>query len=156
MAIVRGNYREAITLLNKAETAYREMKNAEGLSLVLTRRASAYRQMGKYEAALEHAEEVLRLTEAERKLQAAYAEALRIKGLSLFRLGHSGEAIGYLEHSLSLFNGLKEAGSIPLLLVEVGIVHAAIGDMEAANMAYQKALKIWGKENKLASQADVL
>ncbi len=156
MAIVRGNYREAVNLLNKAETAYRAKKNVEGLALVLTRRASAYRQLGKYESALEHAEEVLKLTESDRKLQAAYAEALRIKGLSLFRLGHSQEAIGYLEHSLSLFNGLKETGSIPVLLVETGIVHAAIGDMEAAGLAYQKALKIWGKENNLASQADVL
>ena len=156
MAITRGNYREAINLLNKAETAYRGKKEVEGLALAFTRRSNAYRNMGKYEIALEQAEEVLQLTESEQKLQATYAEALRIKGLCLFRLGHSGEAIGFLQHSLSLFSALKKSGSITILLVETGMVHAATGDMDAADAAFQKALKIWGKENNLSSQADVL
>jgi ATP/maltotriose-dependent transcriptional regulator MalT/two-component SAPR family response regulator len=156
MAIMRGNVREAINLLNTAEPVFRLHQDIENLSLLLTRRASAYRQMGKYELALEHAEEVMTLTHAQPRLQATYAEALRIKGLSLFRLGHSREAIDYLEQSLSLFRTLNEAGSIPLLLMETGVAHAAIGNLEAARSAYEKALKIWQGENNLSQQADVL
>ncbi|HEY5901327.1 MAG TPA: tetratricopeptide repeat protein, partial [Anaerolineales bacterium] len=66
------------------------------------------------------------------------------------------EAIEHLEHSLSLFRSLNETGSIPMLLVEVGIAYSAVGDLEGASSAYQKALNIWQAENNLPLQADVM
>jgi two-component SAPR family response regulator/predicted negative regulator of RcsB-dependent stress response len=123
---------------------------------VLTRRALAYRQMGDYLASLKDAEEALKLTEPDITLQPLYAEALRIKGANLYRLGHSRQAIDYLEHSLSLFTALKETGSIPILLVETGAVYSAIGDIEAAKTSFQKALLIWQTEKNITAQADVL
>ncbi|MGE5250927.1 MAG: tetratricopeptide repeat protein [Bacteroidota bacterium] len=156
IAIIRGDLREAIQLLNAAEAAYRSANDIEGLALALTRRASAYRQLGQYELAIRHSDEVMALTQELPAAQAAYAEALRIKGASLYRLGHSREAIQYLEHSLSLFRTLRESGSIPLLLVEVGTAYSATGDMEGAAAAYQGALKIWQVENNLPRQADVM
>jgi two-component SAPR family response regulator len=100
--------------------------------------------------------EALRLAEADLSLQPLYAEALRLKGLNLHRLGQSRSAVQELEHSLSLYNELKETGSIPVLLVETAMVHATIGDVESAKASYLKALKIWRAEKNLYSQADTL
>ncbi len=156
IAIYKGDPREALTMLNAAEAAYRKGSNTEGLALTLTRRAITYRQIGNYEASLKDTEEALLLTELDLNLQPTYAEALRIKGGSLSRLGHSREAINYLERSLTLFTALNETGSIPLLLVETGIVYSAIGDAEAAKTSFQKALTIWQAEKNINSQADVI
>ncbi len=156
IAINKGNPREALTMLNVAEAAYRKDSIVEGLALTLTRRAATYRLVGNYSASLKDTEEALLLTEPDPNLQPTYAEALRIKGGSLSRLGHSREAINYLERSLTLFTALNETGSIPLLLVETGAVYCATGDMEAAKTSFQKALTIWQAEKNLNAQADVI
>ena len=83
-------------------------------------------------------EEALQLAETELSLQPLYAEALRIKGLNLYRLGQSRDAIEELEHSLSLYTELKESGSIPMLLGETAMVHATVGNVESAKTLYQE------------------
>jgi two-component SAPR family response regulator/Flp pilus assembly protein TadD len=101
-------------------------------------------------------EEALRLGESDLSLQPLYAEALRIKGLNLFRLGRSRNAVEELEHSLTLYNELKEMRSIPLLLGETAMVYATVGDIESAKALYQEALQIWRKEKNQYSQAETL
>ncbi len=101
-------------------------------------------------------EEALLLAGTDLSLQALYAEALRIKGLNLYRLGQSRSAVTELEHSLLLYKELKETGSIPMLLMETAMVHAAVGNVELAKTSYQQALKILQVEKNLYLQADTL
>ena len=153
---LKGNLDDSNQLLNTAVSIYRKDHDHAGLVLALTRRANTLRLLGEYHASMNDIEEALRLAEADLSLQPLYAEALRLKGLNLHRLGQSRSAVQELEHSLSLYNELKEAGSIPVLLVETAMVHATIGDVESAKASYLKALKIWRAEKNLYSQADTL
>jgi LuxR family transcriptional regulator, maltose regulon positive regulatory protein len=156
MAAMKGNLEEASQLLDTALSTYRKERNFAGLTLALTRRAHTLRLLGKYEDSLKSVEEALLLAESDPDLQALYAEALRIKGLNLLRLGQSRHSVEALEHSLSLYTELKETGSIPMLLGETAMVHATIGNVESAKTLYQKALEIWRAEMNLFSQADTL
>jgi len=153
---MKGNLQEASQLLDMAVSIYRKDHNALGLTLALTRRANTLRLLGKYDDSLKDIEEALQLAETDISLQPLYAEALRIKGLNLYRLGQSRNAIEELDHSLSLYKELRETGSIPMLLVETAMVHAAVGNIELAKTSYQEALNIWRAEKNLYLQADTL
>jgi two-component SAPR family response regulator len=156
MAAMKGNLEDASQLLDKAVSMYRKERNFAGLTLALTRRAHTLRLQGAYDVSLKDVEEALLLAESDPDLQALYAEALRIKGLNLLRLGQSRHSVEALEHSLSLYTELKESGSIPMLLGETAMVHATVGNIESAKALYQKALEIWRAEKNLHSQADTL
>ncbi|HET9912444.1 MAG TPA: tetratricopeptide repeat protein [Anaerolineales bacterium] len=156
IAAMKGNTQDAQQLLDMAISMYRKKENTLGLILALTRRAYTLRLLGKYEASLKDAEEALQLSESDDELRTHYAEALRMKGLNLYRLGQSRRAVQELEHALSLYMELKEAGSIPRLLAETAMVHAAVGEVESAKTRYQEAVKIWQAEKNLYTQADVL
>jgi two-component SAPR family response regulator/Flp pilus assembly protein TadD len=156
LAAMKGNLQEASRLLHMVVPIYRKDHDVAGLTLALTRRAHTLRLLGKYSASIKDVEEALQLAETDPSLQPLYAEALRIKGLNLYRLGQSRNAVEELEHSLSLYSELKETGSIPMLLAETAMVYAAVGNIESAKTSYQEALKIWRAEKNLYSQADTL
>lgn len=153
---LRGNYKEALTLLNDAVALYRKNGNAHGLALALVRRATAYRNLSDHTAALRDAEDALSLTQNEPQLQSIYAEALRVQGLSLYRLGRTHQAIACLEHSLALNEQLHETDSVPILVMNCGMVYRAMGEYEAAERAYLKALAIWKADANLSWQSAAL
>jgi LuxR family transcriptional regulator, maltose regulon positive regulatory protein len=156
MAAMKGNLDEASQLLDTAVSVYRKHHDMAGWTLALTRRAHTLRLQAKYDDSLRDINDALEMAEAAPELQALYAEALRIKGLNLHRLGQSRSAVQELEHSLSLYTELKETGSIPMLLGETAMVHATIGNVDSAKSLYQEALKIWRAEKNLFSQASTL
>ncbi len=156
MAAAKGNLQDANPLLDMAVSIYRKDGRVADLTLALTRRAHTLRLLGKYHASLKDIEEALQLAEPDPALQPLYAEALRLKGLNLYRLGQSRSAVEELEHSLSLYTELKEMGSIPMLLGETAMVYAAVGEVESAKTLFQETLKIWQAEKNLYSQADTL
>ena len=150
---LRGNYREALSLLNEAESTYRARADTAGLALALVRRATTYRNLGDYNASLRDSEESLQLTENNPALQLDHAEAQREKGLVMLRLGHTRQAIECLERSLALYDHFHETDSIPILLMNCGSAYRASGDYEGAKRSYLKALETWRKEGNLAWQA---
>ena len=157
LAAAKGNLQDASPLLDTAVSIYRKKDNSVAdLTLALTRRAHTLRLLGKYHASLKDVEEALHLAEADPALQPLYAEALRLKGLNLYRLGQSRNAVEKLEHSLSLYTELKETGSIPMLLGETAMVYAAVGEVVSAETKFREALKIWQAEKNLYFQADTL
>ena len=153
---LRGNYLEALTLLNEAERLYRKSGITKGLAVTLVRRATAHRNLGEYNASLRDAEEALQLTQNEADLQVVHAEALREKGLGLYRLGNNRQAIIYLERSLALYIQAHERDSIPILSLNCGAAYRAVGDYESAERSYQAALEIWRADGNLAWQSTVL
>jgi LuxR family transcriptional regulator, maltose regulon positive regulatory protein len=156
MNAMKGNLRESHKLLDKAVAAYRQAHNTAGLTLALTRRANTLRLLGNYNQSMHDVDEALQLAESSTEYQPYYAEALRLKGLNLYRLGKSHQAVVSLEHSLSLYTALHDTSRIPEILMETGMAHRAIGDIESAKRSYQEALKIQKSENNLYRQAETL
>ncbi|HUG33959.1 MAG TPA: tetratricopeptide repeat protein, partial [Anaerolineales bacterium] len=153
---MKGNLSEAIALLDMAVDAHTKEGNIHGLTLALVRRANTLRLLGKYPDSVHDADRALQLSESDVSLQPMYAEALRIRGLTSFRLGESRSAVEFLERSLSLYTELKETGSISMLLSETAMLRATIGDVEEAKTLYQEALKRLRDEKNLYTQADTL
>jgi LuxR family maltose regulon positive regulatory protein len=77
----KGDVHEGLSLLMQAEKLYRQENNVSGLNLTLIRRATVYRFLGEYAAALRDVEEVIQSTQADDDMQILHAEALRLKGL---------------------------------------------------------------------------
>ncbi len=153
---MKGNLQESNKLLDKAVSVYRREKDVAGLTLALTRRANTLRLLGHYNESMHDVDEALSLAESNTAYQPHYAEALRLKGLNLYRLGASRQAVEMLEHSLSIFTALNDTSRIPEVLMETGMAHRAIGDMESARRSYQEVLKIQKSENNLYQQAETL
>src|SRR5258706_2196627 len=87
---IKGDPNIALDLLNQAERLFRQGENISGLSLTLARRGTVYRFLGNYSASIHDADEVIHLAGADDELQMFLAEALRVKGVALFRLGDVG------------------------------------------------------------------
>jgi LuxR family maltose regulon positive regulatory protein len=153
---MKGNLRDGLSLLNKAEQAFRQEGDAHKLILTLSRLATVHRFLGDYAASLHDADEVIQFTEANDSLQLLYAEALRVKGLALYRLGRARQAVEFLEHSAELYTRLKDRPSIPVLLMETGMVYRALGRYGEAKESYEEALHIWRQDGNLSWQASLL
>ena len=153
---MKGDLAGGLELLNHAEQSFRQEKNASGLTLTLTRRATALRFLGDYSSSLRDADEVIELTENNDDLQLLYAEALRMKGLSLYRLGNVHQAVVFLERSLNINVRLNDTPHIPIILLDLGMAYRESGDYHKASAAYEQALNIWKKDGNLFWQANLL
>lgn len=155
IAYTKGDLQEGLDLLCQAEEMHRREHDIPGLILTLIRRGSAYRFLGDYAASLRDAEEVITLTETSDERQMLYADALRLKGLALYRLGKANQAVTFLERSLETCRVYDE-DNVPILLMETGMAYRAIGNFTEAHNAYQQALAIWQREGNLFWQASLL
>ena len=152
----KGYGSDGIILFDRAVDKFREEKDIYGLALTLARRGSTYRLLGNYKDAMRDADEALTLVEKEDKIQWIYADALRVKGLSLFHQGYTFQATHYLERALDICLRLNDIPVIPTLLMETGVMYAETGEFAKARNLYQKALEIWRRAGNLTWQADVL
>ena len=153
---LKGNGSDGIMLFDRAMEKFREEKDIYGLALTLVRRGHTYQSLGNYEDATRDADEALSLVEAEDGLQWIGADALRVKGLSLFYQGYTFQAAHFLEQALDTYLRLNDTPAIPTLLVETGVIYAETGEYSKARNSYQNALEIWRQTENLTSQADVL
>ncbi|HUH98354.1 MAG TPA: tetratricopeptide repeat protein [Anaerolineales bacterium] len=152
----KGYGSEGIVLFDRAVEKFRGDGNIYGLALTLARRGSTYRLLGDYKDATRDADEALALAEKEDEMQWVCADALRVKGLSLFRQGYTFQAARYLERALDTYVRLNDTPVIPALLMETGVMYAETGEFAKAQSLYQKALEIWRRAGNLTWQADVL
>ncbi len=155
IAYTKGDLQEGLDLLLQSERLFREQGESHGLIVALIRLGSAYRFLGDYEASLRDAEEVITLTEAKDEWQMLHADALRLKGLALYRLGKADQAVSFLERALELCR-LYDKANVPLLCLDTGMAYRAIGNFSEALNAYEEALQIWRREGNLYLQASLL
>ncbi len=153
---MQGNLQDGLELFNRAEKKFRERDDIHGLAFNLMRRATVHRFLGDYPAAIKDAEEALNITETSDQMQMIYANALRQKGLSLFRQGKAKQAVKVLEHALELYIRLNDTSNIPVMKMETGMVYDVIGKREETKRLYYEALEIWKKDGNLIWQANVL
>ncbi len=153
----KGNVANGVGFLNQAIAKFRKKRNFEGLALALVRRANAHRLQGDYKITIRDANDAMKLTNKMKDdLQWIYADALRVKGLSLFRKGHTLEAVSHLERALDIYIRVNDLSSIPLLMMETGMIYAVTGNYNDAKVSYQKALQIWRSTGDLSRQANLL
>jgi len=152
----KGNTLDGIEVFNNAIKIYRRENNPSDLSLALVRRGNAYRFLGNYEEAFRDADEAMELICTDDNSQLIYADALRIKGLGLFQQGHTAQAAKFLEQALDIYIRLDDITSIPLLLMETGMMYYETDEFLKARNSFQKALEIWRQAGNLNGQADVL
>ncbi|MBI5351279.1 MAG: tetratricopeptide repeat protein [Chloroflexi bacterium] len=156
IAQIKGDLTEGLVLLNQAEQVFRQETNTFGLTLTLTRRATTFLFLGDYPASMRDADEVIKLTEASDDLQLLYSEGLRMKGLSLYRLGNVRQAVIFLERSLNIIEHQNDIPHIPILLLDLGMAYREVGDYLKASAVYEQALKIWKQDGNLYWQAILL
>ncbi|HMA09818.1 MAG TPA: tetratricopeptide repeat protein, partial [Ramlibacter sp.] len=152
----KGNAREGVRLLTRAVEEFRQQQDIPSLSLALARRGSTERLLGDYDQAMQDLKEAARLAEGADGLQLTYADALRGQGDCLFRQGQTLQAMRLLEQALTIYVRLKDTPSIPLLMMETAMVHAARGDYQEARDSYERAWAIWRDGGDLLRQASLL
>ncbi|RPH59830.1 MAG: hypothetical protein EHM81_07475, partial [Chloroflexi bacterium] len=155
VAHIKGESREGITLLTRAEKGFRAHPDAENLADTLTRRAAAYRETGDYARSLADAEEAIGLMQRNTGPNSQYnlAAAQRAKGLALYRIGRAREALEWHESALEIFSALKDSEYIPVLEMELGMIQNALGDNETAIRFYLSASKAWEATGNLGWHA---
>jgi ATP/maltotriose-dependent transcriptional regulator MalT/two-component SAPR family response regulator len=153
---MQGNLQAGLELFNRAEKSFRQKGDVSGLALTLVRRATVHRFLGDYKAALKDAEKVLEITEASDQMQMIFANALRQKGLSLFRQGKSRQSVKILKRALEYYVRQNDNINIPVMKMETGMAYRVIGKHDETKRLYYEALDIWKKEGNLTWQANVL
>jgi LuxR family maltose regulon positive regulatory protein len=153
---MKGNLQDGLDLLNRAAVIFRDKDDQVGLTFTLVRRAAAHRFLGDYQAALKDAEEVISLTETNDDLQLVFADALREKGLSLYRQGRSRQSAKILERALEIYIQMEDTSHIPLLMMETGMAYASLGKEDETKRLNEQALQIWKRTGNLTWQANVL
>ncbi len=141
----RGDIRQGLDLLDQAEAKLRNSPNQIEWTTTLVRRAEISRQAGYYERANQDVEEILKLIQDpdNQDMQYTFAEALRIKGLVMFALGHMKEALTWLQEALHTCRSFGINDNIPILETELGVVHRRLGEPEVTARYYASALKTW-------------
>ncbi len=128
---------EAVTLLQS------EGADRNALALTLLRRAVACRFQGNYRAAIEDAEKALLSIQNEPETEQILhlkAFALREKGINLFHLGKSQQALLFLDQSLELCEQTGDYLNAAKPLLEIGVAYLSTGRFLAAETCFQKAL----------------
>jgi ATP/maltotriose-dependent transcriptional regulator MalT/two-component SAPR family response regulator len=156
IAYIKGDLENGLDLLTKAEKKFRENGDRPNLALTLVRRSTGYRLLGDYASSIRDIDEVIEQVENSDSDQAVFAEALRIKGLTLYRMGKARQAIVLLERSLEIYTNLNDPLSVPILFLETGMIYDALGRYPEAVSAYEKALHIWKRETNLLQQSNLL
>ncbi len=151
-----GNVPKGLSLLNRAEEAFRQAGHAGGLARTLVRRTTAYQYQGDYAASLADAEEALKLTENKTSLVEINTDAKRSKGLSLFYLGKGEAAVKWLREALEGFSRLDRKQNMFVVLIELGGVYQTIGEFDAAKSSYEKAYEIGEKDGHLTWTVNLL
>lgn len=154
----RGHTLQALEFYDLAEAGLRNTENKLEWMVTLVRRAEAYRQLGQFERAIKDVEQTLELTQANTRAdtQSIYAEAQRIKGLTLFGMGRMKEALVWLQDALRTCQKAGIKNTIPILQTELGVIHRRLGEPEITARYYASALQAWENAGNTGWKASLL
>lgn len=143
VATSQSSFQESRELLDKALGLLRKGSDPKALADSLIRRSAVLRMLREYPAAMQDAEEAIRITAEQPDYSHLYSEALRAKGIVLFYSGSLGEALRFYEQANDLcqINHMEE--DIARILVETGMIYEKMGKLSAAENAYKKSLAYW-------------
>lgn len=158
LAVMRGDFKQGLELLNQAITRLNSDRNLDKALLARSyvRRATAYRMLTNHADSLADAEEALKLTADDTSMRTIRAEALRSKGVSLYQRGKVKEALEWLSESLQIYQEVGESKNVAILHMEIGMILKALGDFAAAEASYLKAYDYWAQSSNATWQANLL
>lgn len=156
IALMRDHPREGVGMLDAALAQFEEEPNRPAQAVALVRRGHGHRFLGEYQDAIADATGAMGITAEDDDLQGIYADALRLRGLSRYRQGHTLQAIEDLQNALDIDLRINDPTSVPNLWMETGMAQAALGEYRKARNSYDKALEFWRRSGNLFSQANVL
>jgi len=154
----RGDNLRALELLSLAESKLSGSGNKGEWLVTLVRRAEVRRQLGRFKEALQDVETIISLASDsdDQEIQYTFAEAQRVKGLSLVGLGHLRDAQSWLERALHTSRSLGIVRNIPILETELGVVHRRLGETDITEQYYASALKAWDNAGNTGWKARLL
>lgn len=150
-----GKMSQCLFLFDEAVKLCRANQAQALLARTLVRRATAYDLVANYQAAQTDVEEALVISEAV-GLQQVYAEALRLKGMNLYRQGETQDAIEWLTHSLTMYELLGEEQNVAILNIEIGMIEIYVGDYIKALEHNTRALSYWERVENPERLANLL
>lgn len=151
-----GEVGHGLALFNQAAAAFRDGGETAHLARTLVRRAVAHRFLGHYQQALQDADEALALAAADPALRAVEAEACKVRGSALHRLGRPAAAIEWLTRALHCYEAVGDRENVAVVQMDIGIAERAAGRYAAARLAYDQALAYWRGVDNLTWQANLL
>ena len=156
VAMMLGDVKKGLPLLNEAERIQRSNNDISDLIKTLVWQASANRFLGNYQESLKYAEEALNLSEDNKEYRMTRAEALKTKGLTLFRLGNSKNALQTLQKSIDLYIEIENTYNAAQVNMDLGMIYMQLGQYSQANNHNREALQEWERENNITQKANML
>ncbi|MBA4383854.1 MAG: hypothetical protein C0410_03900 [Anaerolinea sp.] len=156
IAVLRGDSKNSLVIMDKAIQGLRENHNVEALTATLIRRSWVNRAFGHYNLALNDAKEAISMSKNDPKLMKLNAEALRSIGLSFYQSGELKMALTSLTTSLEKYNQLGEELDAAKVLLDLGALHLALGEFDEADSAYKKSLSFWQATHNSLWQTNLL
>ncbi len=156
LAVMLGEIERGLVLLNAAETALRQSGDAGQLAMMLSRRAHAYQNLGKYSEAIQDTLEAIRICGGDKQLLPAKALAHRTLGMNLYRTGQWDKAVDQLQESANIYDILGNIESLGHAQIDLGNIYNNSGYYSRARLFYNSALQSTRKVGDLARQAVVL
>ena len=156
IAMLRGDYKSSLGLLNDAILDLRKIGAGEDLATALIRRSAIHRHLGHYELALKDAQDASELTRPPFGTPQNYAEALRAEGLVHFQNGDLNDAQWKLRESYRRFQDLGLESDAAKVLMDLGVVYNSRGDLEQVEKCLTDSLEYWQAIQNPLWQANVL
>jgi ATP/maltotriose-dependent transcriptional regulator MalT/two-component SAPR family response regulator len=156
IAMLRGDYKTSLGLLNDAIHDLRKSGANEELASALIRRSAINRHMGHYDFALKDAQEASELTRPPFGSPHKYAEALRAEGLVHYQNGELNDAQWKLRESYRRYQDLGMESDAAKVLMDLGIVYNARGDFDQVEKCLNDSMEYWQTEQNPLWQANVL
>ncbi|MHB8136180.1 MAG: tetratricopeptide repeat protein [Anaerolineaceae bacterium] len=156
IAMLRGDSKNSLEIMDKAIKGLRENQNIEALTATLIRRSWVNRFFGNYDLALCDAKEAIALSKNDPQFMKLNAEALRSIGLSFYQSGELKKALTSLSASLEIYNQLGEELDAAKVLLDLGLVHLTLGEFDEADNAYKKSLSFWQATQNSLWQTNLL
>jgi ATP/maltotriose-dependent transcriptional regulator MalT/DNA-binding SARP family transcriptional activator len=156
VAMMRGASQQSIDLLDRAIKGLSGSKYSQDLASALIRRSAVHRYFGNYSRAMEDIDEALDICSHHPKVESLRAEALRVKGVNLYQKGELRNSLSILQESLKLYQRMKEKLDAAKVMLDLGVVHCAMGNLTETETCYSHSLEFWQKTQNALWQSNVL
>ncbi len=154
VTLIRGDLKQSLEYF---DLAVERLRGGAAIDLIdsYNRRSAALRQLGNYSAAMEDAENAIRLSKDKPDFVLQLAEALRSKGILLITQGQPQEAMTLLVEAVSIYRKLGREMDEARVLFDLGLAHRQIGQFEETEKAYTTALKVIQKSGNALMSANL-
>jgi len=144
VATMRGRAAEAVQVAGSAVAQLRQQEDCAGPRHGTRSKGHARRFVGDYSNALQDAAEALKITEDNEGLRALFADALRLRGLILFRKGQTRQALDDLQGSLAI-HVHQDDTSVPHLLMETAMAQACSVNIDLHKVRTRRRCRSGGR-----------